>query len=533
MYASHGFLRSDIGDVDVVFHDGLYHLFHLVLPNHDFIAHAVSDDALNWRRVKNALFVGDPGEWDDDMLWTMHVSRNPDQGPGQPAWRMFYTGLSRREYGRIQRVGLATSNDLLTWERCTTVPGLPLEADGRFYESTTEEGRHWVSFRDPFFHHDPQTGTRELLVAGRIKTGPVIRRGCVARYAERPDGSFEARPPLHRPGLYDDIEVPAVFRLGDRHFMIGSIREDVKIHYWHADTADGPFENFFDNVLLPKGNYAGRITQLPDGRVLLFNFFAKQESLGGRDIVRKMLPPPKELEVDGSGRLRVRSYSGYDDKVESQRCAAELCPLRPLFEHENARGGVDADGTLHLSTRSGYQGFLLQGEHHHFRLKARLSLEGNGKCGMLLHSDGEGNGYYLSLDLIKGVAQLRAWGTREGGSVETAFLYHGLQAGYWVSDPAGPWEIQVLSHGMYREVCINGQVLLTLADDTFANGGLGFYTESAALRVEDLVVEELTPPLEEDHQMPFCTTTESDPERGDGVGAGAGMSVGVSGGQMV
>ena len=526
MYASHGFLRSDIGDVDVVFHDGLYHLFHLVLPNHDFIAHAVSDDALNWRRVKNALFVGDPGDWDDDMLWTMHVSRNPDAGPGEPKWRMFYTGLARREYGRIQRVGLATSNDLLTWQRATGVPGLPIEADGRYYESTTEEGRHWVSFRDPFFHHDPETGTRELLVAGRVKTGPVIRRGCVARYREKEGGGFEALPPLHRPGIYDDIEVPAVFRLGGKHFMIGSIREDVKIHYWHAADADGPYENFFDNVLLPKGNYAGRITKLPDGRVLLFNFFAKQEQIGGRDIVRKMLPPPKELEVGPSGRLRVCSYSGYDGMVERERTATELTPLRPLFEHEDATGRVDGDGTVHLATRSGYQGFLLQGEHQHFRLRGTLSLEGDGKCGMLVHCDGEGNGYYLSLDLIKGVAQLRAWGTREGGSVETAFSYQSLQAGYWVSNPAGPWDIQVLCHGMYVEVCINGQVLLTLADDSFSHGGVGFYTESAALRVENLVVEELRAPLEEDHQMPFCTTSEQDFDHAD-VGPPVGAGVGV------
>jgi len=39
--------RKVIGDVDIVYHDELYHLFHLVLPNHDFIAHAgISRDVL-------------------------------------------------------------------------------------------------------------------------------------------------------------------------------------------------------------------------------------------------------------------------------------------------------------------------------------------------------------------------------------------------------------------------------------------------------------------------------------------------------
>lgn len=118
MYSGSGFTVSELGDVDVVYVDGIYHLFHLVLPNHDYIAHAVSQDGFVWRRVENALFIGHPGQWDDDMLWTMHVSRNPYQ-PNE--WRMFYTGLSRQESGRIQRVGLARSADLYHWEKMIPV----------------------------------------------------------------------------------------------------------------------------------------------------------------------------------------------------------------------------------------------------------------------------------------------------------------------------------------------------------------------------------------------------------------------------
>ena len=186
MYASHGFLRSDIGDVDVVYHDGLYHLFHLVLPNHNFIAHAVSNDGMTWRRVKNTLFVDDPGSWDDDMLWTMHVTPDPDRHEG---WLMFYTGLTRSEYGRVQRVGLARSTYLYHWERVRDGE-YPLEISGEFYESTVDEGSNWVSFRDPFFFQDPRSGARLLLAAGQVKDGPVIRRGCVSVARETAPGIF-------------------------------------------------------------------------------------------------------------------------------------------------------------------------------------------------------------------------------------------------------------------------------------------------------------------------------------------------------
>ena len=39
-------------------------------------------------------------------------------------------------------------------------------------------------------------------------------------------------------------------------------------------------------------------------------------------------------------------------------------------------------------------------------------LRGKGKCGLVFRIDpASHDGYYLSLDLLKGVAQLRAWGT--------------------------------------------------------------------------------------------------------------------------
>ena len=61
MYTGHGFNDWGIGDVDVLKVGDTYHLFHLVLPNHAYIAHATSVDGLNWKQVPNAAFVGGDG----------------------------------------------------------------------------------------------------------------------------------------------------------------------------------------------------------------------------------------------------------------------------------------------------------------------------------------------------------------------------------------------------------------------------------------------------------------------------------------
>lgn len=500
MYASHGFLRSDIGDVDVVCHDGLFHLFHLVLPNHDFIAHAVSEDGMTWRRVRNALFVGDPGSWDDDMLWTMHVTPDPDK---PDAWRMFYTGLARAELGRVQRVGLARSDDLFHWTRCDG--GLyPLEIDGQFYESRTDEGRQWVSFRDPFFYHDPSSGDRFLLSSARIKTGPVIRRGCVGLAREVAPDKFEFAQPLHRPGIYDDIEVPNLFRIGGRYFLLGSIREDTKIHYWYADNIHGPYENFFDNVLLPGGNYAARICRAGD-RILLFNYFARKEVLYGRETVARLLPPPKEVVTDRHGRLILHSFSGFDDLASDPVAITSPADFGLLFGNAYARIEAANDG-LHLACHSGYEAFLLPGEYQDFRLRARIRLEGLGKCGLVLRASDEGDGYYLSLDLIKGLARLRHWGASPRPEFEHAFRYEAIQTGSFVtSHDRQDWDIEIVTHGMYVELSINGQVTLSLVDDGFHKGRVGFYTESAKLKLSEVTVESLRRAIDEQEAVYTAT----------------------------
>ncbi|MHC0052177.1 hypothetical protein [Actibacterium sp. D379-3] len=511
MYASHGFLRSDIGDVDVVFHDGLYHLYHLVLPNHDFIAHAVSEDAMTWRRVKNALFVGEPGDWDDDMLWTMHVTPDPDR-PG--AWRMFYTGLSRAEYGRVQRVGLARSDDLYTWTRCDDGQ-YPLEVTGIHYESRIDEGREWVSFRDPFFFHEPETGQRLMLSSARVKDGPVIRRGCVGLAREVAPDRFEFEAPLHRPGLYDDIEVPNLFRFGERYFLLGSIREDTKIHYWYADQAQGPYENFVDNVLLPHGNYAARICR-NGAQVLLFSFFAKSEQVQGREFVKKLLPPPKELVAGRDGRLRLKSYRGFGDLVTSATKVTAAAQCRSLYRNPYARVEDREDG-IFLSCRSGYEAFLLPGVHDNFRLRSEVDLDGSGKCGLVLRVNDDGDGYYLALDLMNGIARIRAWGTNPHPEFEHAFRYQELQDGHFpgAGDPV-PWQIEVVAHGMYLEVSINGYVILSLVDDGYHEGGIGFYAESANLCLRNISIETLSRPVvEHASESVYTATRPTDLSAGD------------------
>ena len=467
-----------IGDVNVVEHDGVFHLYHLTLPNHAYIAHAVSRDGLSWRRVKNALFISDPDAWDDDMLWTMHVSPDPAR---EGAWRMFYTGLGLQDQSRIQRIGLARSDDLYHWEKDTSGT-FPLEIPGSHYEHEVAEGRHWVSFRDPFCFRE--NGKHFLLAAARVKTGPLVRRGCVALIRETAGGRYEFGPPLFHPMQYDDVEVPNLARIDGRYYLVGSIREDVKVHYWWSDRFEGPYRNFSDNVLLPQGNYAARLSAVRDG-YLIWNFFVKKrhaESI-------HLMAPPKELAVDAEGELRLKSFQGFDRLVRTRHALPELTPVKALFGNRSARGS-SRDDELHLGSESGCEVFLLRGDYRNFLLTGTLELAKRGKCGLVLRVDEEGDGYYLSLELYKGLAQIRAWGKKPGGTMDNDFRYRQLQAGHYEARN-GPVAFRLVAREQYLEFSLNGHILLSLADDEYRQGGVGFYVESAVMRVTDLVMGRL------------------------------------------
>jgi beta-fructofuranosidase len=482
MYSAYGFRSAEIGDVDVLWHDGLFHLFHLVLPNHDYIAHAVSDDGLQWRRVANALFISDPGGWDDDMLWTMHVSPDPHH-PGW--WRMFYTGLTASERGLIQRVGLARSDDLYHWEK-DTGEQWPLEIPGDHYEYSVDEGRNWVSFRDPFYIR--HAGRGFLLAAARSNEGPVIRRGCVSLAEETDPDVFEFREPLFHPRRYDDVEVPSLFEDQGRFYLLGSIREDVKVHYWMADRLEGPYRNPPDNVLLPQGNYAARICVDPDGRILVWNYFFR----GPRGRGEHLLPPPKEVRIADDGELRLASFSGFDDKVAETLEPSEG-PTDALMGTADATCEKSETG-WRLSSSSGFEVFAMPGRYRDLRMSGVLEVLRPGKLGLVLHLSEEGDGYFVSVDLPKGVVQIRFWAENPAGDFQSAFEYEQMQASHFVPRE-GPVPFVLMSYGTYIELSLYDQVILTLADQRFEEGRTGLYVESCDLEVRDLVLEKLTSPI--------------------------------------
>jgi beta-fructofuranosidase len=479
MYTSRGFREWEIGDIDVIRRGDEYHLFHLVLPNHDYIAHAVSDDGMTWKRTRNALYTGEPGDWDDDMLWTMHVSRNP----ARRMFEMFYTGLHRAENGYVQRIGRAVSRDLMHWRK-ENEHNLPLAAGDAHYEESGQSDRGWISFRDPYlFRHEKQDW---LLLCARVPHGLGSRRGCVG-LVRRTEMGYVREPPLFFPRVYDDIECPSLVTLDGTFYLIGSIREDMEVQYWWSDSFRGDYRSVRSNVLLPKGNYAARTMQ--DGRhVLVFNFY-----IDGLNVESgtRTLPPPKELRRDAGGRLELVSYHRWDEKKRRARTLAHE-HFRPHLE--NAAAGSAGEGdSFRFFSRCGYEVFTASEEDGAWIWEGELRVIQQGRCGLVFGLDDQLNGYFISLDATHGLTVIRAWGSRPERVFQN-FVYEDLQFAPFPANPDGRYAFRLLRWGSYIELSLDGVVRLTLVDARFKGRNLGVYVESAEVALSTSVVHSLEPP---------------------------------------
>ncbi|NIB41529.1 family 43 glycosylhydrolase [Pseudomaricurvus alkylphenolicus] len=305
-----------------------YHLFYLqadrALEDPELrhwnvsIGHAVSTDLNDWKVLPDAIAPSPVPEGSQGMIpadscttWTGCVIQHDG------TWYMYYTGSSKAEDGLVQRVCLATSNDLMAWEKH---PANPLvELDERWYDGLNLERWHDASWRDPWVMKDPASDRYHMLVTCRANRGENDGRGAIGYAQSKNLIDWEVKEPFLAPGSYGEMEVPQVEKIGRHYYLFCSVSERFTskqqrallaeeplngVIYYMSENLEGPYKSVGSGYLYADAQfslYSGKVIQGPDKDWYLMGFLnrdTKGDFVGG-------LSEPMRINIAPDGQLTV------------------------------------------------------------------------------------------------------------------------------------------------------------------------------------------------------------------------------------
>lgn len=323
-----GFALKDkwVWDFWWVRHEGGYHLFYLQAdksigdPDQRHwkvsIGHATSNDFQQWQVGQDALAPtplrdGEAEAPDSYATWTGSIIRKGE------TWYLFYTGIKKSEKGLKQRICLATSPDLWNWEKSSHNP--VLEPDGQLYETLNLESWWDQAWRDPWVCYDLASAQYHMFLTARVPKGPYDSRGVIG-HATSPDlRQWQLQPAVTPLGLFRQMEVPQVTKIGSLYYLTFSICKDdfsqsyaeqvehrcfTGMHYMASETLQGPYRLLTDQMLLgdvQESFYAGKIISSLEGN-LSFLAFRRADANGG---FVGDLTDPMPLQVSTNGELSI------------------------------------------------------------------------------------------------------------------------------------------------------------------------------------------------------------------------------------
>ena len=293
-------------------HAGVVHAFYLKAPTslgdpdlrhaHARIGHSVSRDLIGWTSLPDALGPGADGDFDDLAIWTGSIVRH------EGVWHLFYTGVEKRTRTRTQRIGHATSLDLMTWDRAAATP--VSVADDRWYSTAAAPPAFDEPWRDPWVWRSEADGLWHMLVTAREPEGHDATHGSVGHCVSPDLFAWEVAAPLSSESGFRQVEVMQVLEVDGRHVLVfcaaasDVIAEGVPAvtgtYTAPADGELGPFHFDRAEPIHAPGIYAGRILRNPDGVPVLLGFVDSDSEGAFAGVICDPVP----LRLTGRGTLQ-------------------------------------------------------------------------------------------------------------------------------------------------------------------------------------------------------------------------------------
>jgi beta-fructofuranosidase len=311
--------------------DGEVHVFHLqrLRPGSqrselesDSIGHAVSKDLIDWEEKPIVLSPGEPGSLDDMCLFTGCTFENNGK------YYMYYTMRCSEDQGRKQRMGLATSGDLYAWKKYENNP--VFVPDSKYYcsfDNPAENGI--VDCRDMIIVKDPDGDGFYGFYAARVPSDEMPEGAVIACAYSNDLVHWEQRKPVFQPDKYTIIEVPDIFYLDGKWYLLLLCNNEygnrdlfqeeqltMGTIYAVADHIEGPYTEPDDNILIGSTSYSGlscRTLMFEGKRYVMYTSTERNPEVDSGAVNMGVLSTPKELKVV-DGKLR----AVYSDRIEKK-----------------------------------------------------------------------------------------------------------------------------------------------------------------------------------------------------------------------
>lgn len=481
MYFANGMNPDEIGDFEIVAHQGRLHAFYLTLPNHQQVGHLVSDDGLNWQPMPPAIFTGHPGDFDEDQIWTMGIFRRDKQ------WVMLYTANQKR--GKVQVIGQAVSDDLVTWSKPKHNP--VAAPDPRWYEMDLG-GNYRADWRDP--HITFHNGVYHAFLCARRNQGLKNHRGCAGYFTSTDGKHWEIQPPVYEPGNCWDYECPSVFEVNNRFYMVAIHGGHNRTTYRVAEKINGPYRRTRDDSITPQWNMSLRPCTL-NNMPHLFHW-----NRGVRDWGHKAGSPficlasPKHAWTNDAGELFVQSCDWSNQHAgQAQSWTASTDAVTPVGKwqwHDSALVGSQEPGTGHWLAKDVYEDF---------ELSAVVTLDAQDparEVGFLFRADDAGD-ECMYVRIVPGrscVELVKQFYNRTQGPLSMRRGRDVMQTFHLPGSDTGRYEMRLIAYGPNIEFNVNKRLVISQLSMPRRNGRAGVFVEDGRATFKDMTIATLQAP---------------------------------------
>lgn len=457
------------------------------------LGHATSTDLFAWKTQPTALYRGAPGSYDDYDLWTGCVVRAGE------TFFLFYTARSSRERGSINRIALATSRDTVHWERH---PGNPIiTPDSRWYHGESNPRPFtrslWptVDCRDLCVVRDPEGTGYWGFYAARQPAPEIASTAVIALIHSDDLVHWTHHPPCFAPGKYACIEVPEVFYLEGRWYLLcltgngygqrnrtsePNIGGPTTI-YAVASRPQGPYMELDRNVLIGSESwqgFSGKTLEVDGKRYLLYT---QGERGSGSSLGSTFgsVATPKLLTTDRAGHLlltyvpRIEDYSR-EDLLSTAR--------RRVLVNRGQWGSLgqwrESEGRVEGGCANDWAMQVYDASPGDFVFTAVVTLEEGRSAGLVFRLRGA--------DLYSGAYVVLLDFDAQEVIFTKIVEFPRIEGRQWVLGRGKPYHLRVVGLGAAYNVYLDDILCLQLYNADLAGGKLGLFVEQGRASFRDL-----------------------------------------------